>query len=302
MLRTTLGANIALRVEADADLPPVLADRGQLDAVLVNLANNARDAMPHGGVLTLTAELLPPTAPDAPPGLKPGGYVRLSVVDEGEGMSPAVLARVTEPFFTTKPKGEGTGLGLAMARGFAEQSGGALAIRSEVGRGTMVSLWLPASAPPATAASAIAAAAGIFANPAAVRPPAAVLVVEDNPDVREIIVAVLTDRGFAVTEAQDGQAALTLLDDGLRPDALVTDLAMPGGLDGLALAEAVRRRLRHLPVVLVTGHAGTAGAERLGAIERDGPFALIRKPAPPDVLVERLSRVLGSAAPKAHAA
>ncbi len=143
MLAATLGAPIAVEVVADADAPPLVADKAQLETVLVNLAVNARDAMPEGGTLTLS--VVPDAVADAahPAGLAPGEYVRLELADTGLGMDAAVLARASEPFFTTKPDGEGTGLGLAMARGFAEQSGGGFAISSAPGQGTTVSLWFP---------------------------------------------------------------------------------------------------------------------------------------------------------------
>ncbi len=150
VLAHTLGSAVAVVVEDACDVPPLLADKSQLETVLVNLATNARDAMPDGGRLTLSAGV-EQVGPDAshPASLSPGRYVRLAVRDTGTGMDPATLARVTEPFFTTKPAGKGTGLGLAMARGFAEQSGGALAIDSAPGRGTTVALWLPQAEPEA---------------------------------------------------------------------------------------------------------------------------------------------------------
>ena len=147
LAHTLGGAGLSVRVEAGPGLPPVLADRGELEAVLVNLATNARDAMPRGGALTLaaTAETVADGAAPRPAGLRPGRYVRLAATDTGNGMDPATLARAAEPFFTTKPEGEGTGLGLAMARDFAEQAGGGLGLASEPGRGTTVTLWLPAA-------------------------------------------------------------------------------------------------------------------------------------------------------------
>jgi signal transduction histidine kinase len=149
----TLGSAITIRVEAEPDLPPLLADKGPLETVLVNLATNARDAMPKGGMLVLSAAAELVSEVDVhPAGLEPGRYLKLAVKDTGIGMDPATLARVTEPFFTTKPQGQGTGLGLAMARGFAEQSGGALELESEPGRGTTVTLWLPEAEPIAAAA------------------------------------------------------------------------------------------------------------------------------------------------------
>ncbi|TCZ52616.1 PAS domain S-box protein [Roseicella aquatilis] len=290
MLRPALGAQIRLRVEAPPGLPPLLADKGQLEAVLVNLANNARDAMPAGGAMTLAAALVQvPGAAGAPAGLAAGDYLRLSVRDEGEGMPPAVLARVTEPFFTTKPQGKGTGLGLAMARGFAEQSGGGLAIESEPGRGTTVAVWLPrASGPVLVPGPAAPAAAPLPAAPEGVT----VLLAEDKPEVRAVLAAELADHGYAVVEAEDAAAALALIEGGLRPDALVTDLTMPGSRDGLDLLREARTRLPRLPAVLVTGHAGEAGAGRLEEAERGGPFSLLRKPAAPQDLLERLGRVM----------
>jgi signal transduction histidine kinase len=137
---------LRVRVEAEPDLPPVLADRGELETVLVNLAANARDAMPGGGTLTLAAAAVTVSegvAAPHPAGLRPGRYVRLSAADTGAGMDAETLARAAEPFFTTKPEGEGTGLGLAMAREFAERAGGGFAVASEPGLGTTVTLWLP---------------------------------------------------------------------------------------------------------------------------------------------------------------
>jgi PAS domain S-box-containing protein len=291
MLRHTIGPEITLHAEAADDLPRLLADRGQLEAVLVNLANNARDAMPRGGLLVFRAALAEPAGdPAAPPRLGAGPYLRLSVVDRGEGMTPEVLARVSEPFFTTKPPGRGTGLGLAMARGFAEQSGGGLSIESAPGQGTTVSLWLPrapaeaeAPSPPRLDAERLAALPGGAAS---------VLLVEDEPTVRTVLAAELEDAGYRVTAVDDGAAALFLLDRGFRPDLLVSDLAMPGGLDGLELVAAARARLPGLPSLLVTGRAGAADAGRLAAARAGGPFEVLRKPLPRNLLARALGALL----------
>ncbi|MDO9709317.1 PAS domain S-box protein [Paracraurococcus lichenis] len=293
-LRPMIGANIALRAEVPPGLPPLLADKGQLEAVLVNLANNARDAMPGGGGLTLGAEAATvPGAAGAPPGLAEGVYVRLFVADDGEGMPPEVLARVSEPFFTTKPKGKGTGLGLAMARGFAEQSGGGLSIESAPGRGTTVSVWLP-RVPDRHAGLPEGTRDGVSRMPP-LSGELRVLLAEDTPEVRTVLAAQLEDQGYAVWQAENAGAALDLVEAGLRPDALVTDLAMPGPMDGLDLLAALRARLPRLPSVLVTGHAGDAGPGRLELAEHGGPFALLRKPAAPEALFDRLARVLRQA-------
>jgi signal transduction histidine kinase/CheY-like chemotaxis protein len=289
MLRPTMGPAVTLRVEAAPGLPAILADRGQLESVLVNLANNARDAMPRGGALVLRAERPPEGAP-LPPGLRPGACLRLAVEDEGDGMPAELLARVTEPFFTTKPRGEGTGLGLAMAHGFAEQSGGALAIESAPGRGTTVSLWLPVACSPASLPGGAARPPRL---PAAPGGPVTVLLAEDQAEIRETLGAELEEGGFTVIRASDAEMALALLDGGLLPDALVTDFAMPGRLDGLGLVEEARRRLPRLAVAMVTGHVGDAAGDRLDAVERGGPFALLRKPVAPEALADSLARMLG---------
>ncbi|CAH2600511.1 Histidine kinase [Rhodovastum atsumiense] len=288
-LGPVMGANVTLTLQVVPELPPLFADRSQLEAVLVNLANNARDAMPAGGTLVISAEAVDsPGSQDAPPGLPPGCYLRLSVIDDGEGMSAEVLERVTEPFFTTKPKGQGTGLGLSMARGFAEQSGGGLSIRSAPGRGTTVSLWLPRA--PAGLAPVTEATDATRAAPASTG--ATILLAEDKAEVRTVIAAQLEDHGYTTREAEDAVAALALLDEGFRPDALVTDLTMPGRLDGLDLLREARLRVPRLPAVLVTGHAGDAGPGKIEEAERGGPFALLRKPVAAEALLERLGRVL----------
>lgn len=292
VLAHTLGANIQVRVEADPALPVILADRGQLETVLVNLAVNARDAMAPrgGGTLTLSAALEEvPAGMEHAAGLPPGAYLRLAVADTGSGMDAATLARAGEPFFTTKPKGEGTGLGLAMAKGFAEQSGGALGIESEPGRGTVVTLWLPRATEAAPAKPGM-----IRAAPAAPRAGEAggrILVVDDEPQVRALLAAALRERGHAVTEAHDGPAALAQLDACGAFDVLVTDLAMPG-MDGLELLRAARKRQAGLPALLVTGYAGDADAGEFAAAVGHGPLMLLRKPVGPEELVDRVAALL----------
>ena len=302
VLSATLGSRIRVQVETPAGLPPVLADRGQLETVLVNLATNARDAMPGGGTLRLhagTARHDPDAgaAEEGTRGLAPGDYVRITVADTGEGMSPAVLARAAEAFFTTKPLGQGTGLGLAMARSFAQGSGGALSIVSAPGEGTSVSLWLPvvaaaeapAPAPPGTDAPA---------RRGADRRPR-VLLVDDEPIVREVLAAQLADAGYAVTEAADGNAALAELGRAEPFDILVTDLAMPG-LDGVALIREVQRRQPRLPAILVTGYAGEAASLAVGNA-LGGTFTLLRKPVSGLDLADRVATLLGEPAARGEA-
>jgi PAS domain S-box-containing protein len=292
VLAHTLGSPIAVRVEIAPGLPALLADKGQLETVLVNLATNARDAMPEGGTLTLraTAEALrDPGARGDPPVPRPGRYIRLSVADTGSGMDAATRHRMFEPFFTTKPRDRGTGLGLSMAKGFAEQSGGALAIDSAPGEGTCVTLWLPLADEPAAPPGGATGLERSAAGPGQRR---CVLVVDDEPTVRETLAIALDDAGFAVLTAADGAEALSVLDGGESVDALVTDLAMPG-IGGLALIRAARERRPGLPSVLMTGYAGDGAQLAVGGA-LDGAFTLLRKPVPPGQLADRIEALLAN--------
>ena len=214
--------------------------------------------------------------------------MRLSVADTGAGMPPEVLARVTEPFFTTKGEGQGTGLGLAMAKGVAEQSGGALAIESAPGRGTTVTLWFPlAPAPEAAPAPPEAAAA----DPAASgRRRVRILLVDDDPIVREVTAEGLEAEGFAVLSAASGPAALALLEAGEAVDLVLSDLSMPG-MDGLALIREAQRRRPALPAILLTGFASNAAELAVNGV-LSGSFSLLRKPVTPQGLAERVAVLL----------
>ena len=287
ILAQTLGSPITVHIKNDATrLPTVMADRGQLETVLVNLATNARDAMPGGGTLTFAA-----VAEDVPAGqlhpacLEPGQYVRVSVTDTGTGMDRATLARAMEPFFTTKPQDKGTGLGLPMAKGFAEQSGGALAIDSAPGRGTTVTLWLPVADELQQAAQVqpwLAPVAGLARR---------VLVVDDEDLVRETLVVTLEDAGFVVLAAGSGAEALALLEAEEPVDALVSDMSMPG-MDGLALIRRVHALRPGLPAILLTGFAGEARELATGAASR--PFSLLRKPISVAQLIDRIEAILAA--------
>jgi PAS domain S-box-containing protein len=280
VLTHTLGGSIVCRAHAPQGLPSLFADRGQLETVLVNLATNARDAMPLGGTLTLAADTeIVSTGLPHPAGLAPGGYVRILVTDTGTGMDRAVLARVTEPFFTTKEPGKGTGLGLAMAKGFVEQSGGSLSIDSVVGRGTRIILWLP-NAPSAGGSSLDGARSD--------RP--SVLLVDDDAIVRDVLALSLEDAGYRVLAASGGAAALARLDAPERVDIIVSDLAMPS-MDGLALIRAAQERRPGLPAVLLTGYAGDDAALAVGGAI-SGAFSLLRKPVSGTQLVDRIRALL----------
>jgi PAS domain S-box-containing protein len=280
VLTHTLGAAIAIQVAAAPDLPPLLADRRQLETVLINLAANARDAMPGGGRLTLSAAL-----EFNPQGLSvevlPGPFIRIEAADTGHGMDAATLARASEPFFTTKDVGRGTGLGLAMARGFVEQSGGGLRIESTPGRGTAVRLWLPC------APGAVAPPSETLRLP---RRRGRVLLVEDDAQVRATLAEQLQELGFRVLAAADGAAGLSALMAGAEVAMLVSDLTMPG-MDGVALIRAAQRMRPGLPAILLTGYAG-GGASLDAAGALDGPMSLMQKPVSAAQLADRIATLV----------
>jgi PAS domain S-box-containing protein len=278
LLRRSVGPMVRISVAAEAALPPVHVDPHALELALMNLAVNARDAMPGGGRLTVEAAL----AGEAPPaGLAPGRYVAIAVTDTGHGMDEATLKRAIEPFFTTKGPGHGTGLGLSMVHGLAAQSGGALVIRSAPGEGTCCTLWLPVSAeqvaPPGAAREAT-----LF------RGSATVLVVDDEPLVLDSTAEMVAELGYRALRAGSGEAALAML--GAHPEVavVVTDFAMPG-MTGEALAARVAEGWPGLPVILATGHAGPWPEAEEGALRLAKPFglaqlsevlaAVLRKPA-----------------------
>ena len=247
LLDQSLGPLFTLRMEFAPHLPAVETDRAQLESALMNVVINARDAMPRGGTITLSAE--PKSASQGDADLAPGEYVRLTVGDRGEGMTPETLARAAEPFFTTKGVGKGTGLGLAMVQGLAAQSGGVLRLKSSVGVGTEVELWLPV-------ASRHSGAATVDAVPASGAPtrPLTILAVEDDPLILLNLVAMLEDLGHKVIKASNGPDALRALAGAGPVDMLITDHSMPG-MTGAQLAQKVAAERADLPIVLASGYA-----------------------------------------------
>jgi PAS domain S-box-containing protein len=245
LLQRTIGGGVRIDTQFPLGVPRVHADPAQLELGLLNLAVNARDAMPEGGRIIIAAREERAGPRD---GLKPGAYVCLSVIDTGAGMDPATLARATEPFYTTKGVGKGTGLGLSMVHGFAEQCGGKLLLRSDIGEGTTAELWLPVSDDVAP-----------VQRPAEAEPretasePLVVLAVDDDALVLINTAAMLEDAGHRVLQASSGKAALQLLSE-CRVDVLVADFAMPE-MTGAQLAEAARAGWPGLPVLLVSGYA-----------------------------------------------
>jgi len=286
VLAHTLGASVHVRLTIEANMPPLLADRAQLETVLVNLAVNARDAMqPLGGMLDIAAagEVVPA---EGAMGLRPGGYVRLSVGDTGCGMDAETLRRATEPFFTTKAKGHGTGLGLAMVQGFCEQSGGMLDISSLPGQGTRVSLWLP------QAQALSPAQPDLAAHGPAIARACRLMLVDDEPEVLAILAEGLRERGHMVVEAGGGLQALGGLAADPAIELLVTDLSMPG-IDGLTLIREARRLRPGLPALLLTGFVAQA-EDMMESAAKSGPIAVLRKPLPPEVLNDRISALMAS--------
>jgi PAS domain S-box-containing protein len=287
LIRRTIGPAIALEVSGASDLWTPFADPNQLENALLNLCINARDAMPDGGRLTIrtrNAWLDAPAASEA--GLEPGPYVVLSVADTGSGMTPDVIARAFDPFFTTKPLGKGTGLGLSMIYGFAKQSGGQVRIQSKLGQGATVSIYLPRSRG--------AEGAGEGPDPADAQGSTPqgggrVLVVDDEATVRMLVAETLQSLGLAVVEAADGAEALALLRSEGRIDLLVTDVGLPGGMNGRQVADAGRALRPGLKVLFITGYAET------GTLGQDGlepGMQVLAKPFVGETLARRVGALL----------
>ena len=272
---SSLGSLVRVERDLEPGMPFALVDPDQLELAVLNLCINARDAMPDGGTVTIStrrAEI------HDDPDLKPGTYAVVSVADEGTGIPPEILERVCEPFFTTKAVGQGTGLGLAMVFGLAQQAGGRLRITSEVGQGTRIELALPR------------ADGTVAGNEEPVAPtvpaatvPARILVVDDDREVRHVTASFLNDFGYDETEAADGRAALALMEQGERFDLVVADLAMPG-MTGVELAAAIRQRFSGVPVLLLTGHAE--------AVQIPADLPVMTKPFASAELAARVSQLL----------
>jgi PAS domain S-box-containing protein len=271
MLGRTLGERITLTLDLDAALWPVQVDAAQLEAALINMATNARDAMPKGGQLAITSRNTTLDAGYAAhhPDASAGDYALIEVSDTGTGIPPEIVNRIFDPFFTTKGAGQGTGLGLSMAFGFVKQSGGHLSVYSEPGLGTTFRLYLPRSdggeAAPASAPGSDAVVGGAET----------VLVVEDNAQLRRTAERQLTELGYTVREADGAEPALTLLSGTDAVDLLFTDIVMPGAMDGLDLAYQAARLRPGLRVLLTSGFPGGRAADQRVA---DSPYRLLDKP------------------------
>ena len=285
LLRRTLGANITVRNEIESDPPVTKADRSQLENALLNMAINARDAMPGGGVITLGvgAAVLGRENSDYAALLPPGTYAAISVTDTGAGMADDVAEHAFEPFFTTKAHGQGTGLGLSMVYGFAKQSGGDVVLRTRAGVGTTMTILLPSHVETGAAAAAIKQRGGTRPQGAAV---GSILVVEDEDRVRRFACRILRQAGYAVFEAANADQALRILESDQALDVLFSDIMMPGSMTGTELSHVARARRPELKILLTTGYDARAGSES------DLAAPVLRKPYSVNALSDNIARLL----------
>tara|TARA_R110002073_G_scaffold131684_2_gene278376 strand:- start:2030 stop:3166 length:1137 start_codon:yes stop_codon:yes gene_type:complete len=274
MLPRTLGPDIEMRYDIDSSLPNVLVDRSGLENVILNLAINSAHAMPDGGKFVISSQLLhlnednPAVEVEK---MSPGMYVQISITDTGVGMSKETLSRAFEPFYSTKERDKGSGLGLAMVYGFAKQSGGNVQISSEVGKGTRIEIFLPASQVEAEKVSTNRNPEKGLVGKASGK----VLIVDDEVDLLEVTSSYVRDLGFKVLPAVDGNLALELLEENPDIEYLLTDVVMPGGINGVSLAQQVRKRLPNIKILYMSGFPSGVIADKSG-IELDAP--LLTKP------------------------
>jgi CheY-like chemotaxis protein len=271
LLGRTLGEHVMLTLDLDAALWPVKVDASQLEAALVNLATNARDAMPKGGQLTIATRNATLDAGYAAQhaDVSAGDYAVIEVSDTGTGIAPEIVGRIFEPFFTTKASGQGTGLGLSMAFGFVKQSGGHLSVYSEPGLSTTFRIYLPRGDGGETATADRPDPGAVVGGHETI------LVVEDNAQLRRTAERQLTEMGYTVRESDSAAPALAILSGGEKVDLLFTDIVMPGTMDGLELANQASRLRPGLRVLLTSGFPGGHGADQRLA---DSPFRLLGKP------------------------
>ena len=287
LIRRTVGPEITVETVDMVGLWPALVDPPQLENALLNLAINARDAMPDGGRITIeTANRWMDDRSARERDVEPGQYLSLCVSDTGTGMPPDVIASAFDPFFTTKPLGMGTGLGLSMIYGFARQSGGQVRIYSEVGQGTMVCVYLPRHYGESGVAAQEADHSG--EAPRAVQGET-VLVIDDEPTVRMLVIDVLGDLGYDALEAEDGASGLKILQSRARVDLLITDVGLPGGMNGRQVADAARILRPGLKVLFITGYAENAV---VGNGHLDPGMAVLTKPFAMDDLAGKIRTLI----------
>lgn len=286
LVRRTVGPSIDIETVLAAGLWPCFCDPNQLENAILNLCINARDAMPDGGRITIeTSNTWVDHAAAIQRDMPQGQYVALCVTDTGTGMSPEIAARAFDPFFTTKPAGQGTGLGLSMIYGFAKQSNGQARIYSEMGHGTTVKLYLPRHHEKPVEE---------FEADKLTRLPRsgsgeAVLVVDDEPTVRMLVGDVLADLGYHAIEAADAAAGLKVLESDVKIDLLITDVGLPGGMNGKQMADAARVRRPNLKVLFITGYAENAAISN-GHLGRG--MHVLSKPFPMDKLATSIRHII----------
>ena len=287
LIERAVNEKIDFEVVLAPDLPAGIVDRHELENAILNLALNARDAMPDGGVLTVETSLvdLDEAHIATRPGISPGRYLMVAVSDTGVGMPADLIEKAFDPFFTTKPLGQGTGLGLSMVYGFVRQSGGQVRIHSEVGLGTSVKLYLPTT-------QARPAAASIAASPASQGHGERVLVVEDDAAVRMVVREALEELHYDAVEFADPLVAVSYLASGERIDLMISDVGLPG-MNGRELAETARAHRPDLPILFITGYAENA-AIRSGFLGAN--MSMVTKPFSMDELAAKLSQMINSPA------
>ncbi len=286
LIRRTVGPQVALEVVTAGGLWTALIDGPQLESALLNLCINARDAMPDGGRITIeTANKWLDEHGARDRELEPGQYLSVCVTDTGTGMSPDVMAKAFDPFFTTKPLGQGTGLGLSMVYGFVRQSGGQVRIYSELGQGTTMCLYLPRH----YASEAEKLAAVDLRDPVPAPAGATVMVVDDEPMVRMLVTDVLHELGYGALEAADAAAGLKILQSDARIDLLITDVGLPGGMNGRQLADAARVHRPDLRVLFITGYAENA---IIGNGQLAPGMQLLTKPFTMETLSRRIREII----------
>jgi len=287
MLAPSLRGNIELICDIEDKIWPVEVDLGELELALVNIAVNARDAMPDGGTITLTARNMV-LQPGSAAGALEGDFVALAIIDTGSGMSQEVLTRVFEPFYTTKPVGKGTGLGLSQVHGFASQSGGAATVSSEVGKGTVVTIYMPRSR------AEVAADVEEIEEEVVEDARGTVLLVEDSREVADVTSTLFEQLGYRVVRSENASEALRHLQQGIHFDLLFSDIVMPGPMNGLSLAQACRDNFPDIPVLLTSGYSD---AVQLA----DGQFDILRKPFEISQLEHAIDVVMGERRAKRRA-
>jgi signal transduction histidine kinase len=293
LLRRGLEPSIDLRLDLFAALWTISCDRNQLENAILNLTINAHDAMPEGGRLIVRTENRRRETANVVTGATVSDAVVISVSDTGCGMPPEVVARVFEPFFTTKPQGKGTGLGLSMLYGFVRQSGGHVGIESNLGVGTTVRIYLPRHVGEATAGRRPGDAGTTLLPPPRAATDRTVVVIEDEVPIREMVAGVLSDLGYTVLQAQDGPEALLLLERVGRVDLLVTDVGLPGGLNGRQVADAARVRRPSLRVLFITGFSYSSDLGKGDALEPG--MEIMRKPFTLDALAVKVNELVSLA-------